>query len=54
MFTNQKDGKFMALLVYVDDLVVSDNDSDTCLAFKANLNSYLHKRLGTSQVFPGH
>jgi len=39
LFTYQKDGNFMALLVYIDDLVLIGNDSDTCSPFKAYLNS---------------
>ena len=39
LFTYKKEGKFMALLVYVDDLVLIRNDPSLCASFK----KYLHK-----------
>ena len=39
LFTYKKGDKFMALLVYVDDLVLMGNDNELCAQFKA----YLHK-----------
>ena len=42
----------MALLVYVDDLVLTRNDSDACLAFKAYLHNYFRiKDLGRLKYF---
>ena len=38
LFTYKKDGKFMALLVYVDDLVLTGNDPSICASFKQYLN----------------
>ena len=39
IFTYSKGNKFMALLIYVDDLVLTENDDDLCAEFKA----YLHQ-----------
>jgi len=48
--TYQKDGKF--LLVYVDDLVLTSNDSAACSTFKAYLNScFRTKDLGPLKHF---
>jgi len=44
----------MALLVYVDDLVLAGNDSNTCVAFKAYLhNCFRIKDLGSLKYFLG-
>ena len=54
LFTYQKNGKFMALLVYVDDLVLTGNDHDPCSAFKAYLHCCFHiKDLGPLKYFLG-
>jgi len=42
LITYQKDGNFMALLVYVNYLILTGNDGDTCLAFTTYLNSCFH------------
>jgi len=34
IYTYKKDGKFMALLAYVDDLVLNGNDPSLCTSFK--------------------
>ena len=54
LFTYQNGDKFMALLVYVDDIVLAGNDPHACSAFK----SYLHtcfsiKDLGSLKYFLG-
>jgi len=42
----------MALLVDVDDLFLTENDSATCLAFKAYLHSCFYiKNLGPLKYF---
>ena len=47
LFTYHKGGKYMALMVYVDDLVFMGNDADTCRKFKEYLNNWFHiKDLG--------
>ena len=38
LFTYTKGDKFMALLVYIDDLLLTGNDDDLCAEFKAYLN----------------
>ena len=54
LFTYKKGGKFMALLVYIDDLVLAGNDSHTCLQFKAYLNDCFHiEDLGPLKDFLG-
>jgi len=42
LFTYHQGGKYMSLLVYVDDLVLMGNDADTCCKFKEYLNNYFH------------
>ena len=54
LFTYNTEGKFMALLVYVDDLVLTSNDPDTCLAFEAYLHCCFRiKDLGPLKYFLG-
>ena len=54
LFTYTKGDKFMAPLVYVDDLVLTGNDSALCTQFKAYLNSCFHiKDLGPLKYFLG-
>jgi len=54
LFTYQKDGKFVVLLVYVDDLVLTGNDGATCSTFKAYLRNYFHiKDFGPLKYFLG-
>ena len=44
----------MALLVYVDDLVLTGNDSDLCASFKSYLNTCFQiKDLGALKSFLG-
>ena len=44
----------MALLVYVDDLILAGNNSVTCSEFKEYLNSCFHiKDLGPLKYFMG-
>ncbi|GJX61862.1 uncharacterized mitochondrial protein-like protein [Tanacetum coccineum] len=38
LFSLNKDGKFTTLLVYVDDILIADNDKKTIQEIKANLN----------------
>ena len=52
LFTYHKNGVFLALLVYVDDLVLTGNDSTACFAFKAYLhNCFRIKDLGPLKYF---
>ena len=52
LFTYKNVGKFMVLLVYVDDLVLIGNDSDTCSVFKTYLNNCCCiKNLGPLKYF---
>ena len=44
LFTYRKNDKFVASLVYVDDLVLTGNDSDPCVLFKDYLNNYFHNK----------
>ena len=54
LFTYKQGDKFMALLVYVDDLVLTGNDSDLCASFKKYLNQCFHlKDLGVLKYFLG-
>ena len=54
LFTYHKDGKYMALLVYIDDLVLTVNDSQTCSQFKEYLSQCFHiKDLGVLKYFLG-
>jgi len=52
LYTYKKDGKFMTLLVYVDDLVLTGKDPSLCASFKQYLNQCFYiKHLGLSNSF---
>jgi len=52
LFTDKKYDKIMAWLVYVNDLVLTSNDKDTCMILKSIFKLVLfHKRLGSTQIF---
>jgi len=54
LFTYNKGGKFMALLVYVDDIVLIGNDSKLCDDFKVYLDKCFHiKDLGALKYILG-
>jgi len=54
LFTYTRDGKFMALLVYVDDVMLTGNNQAICSAFKAYLHSCFRiKDLGLLKYFLG-
>jgi hypothetical protein len=54
LFTYSREGKFMAVLIYVDDLVIAGNCSDTCINFKQYLRKCFHmKDLGPLKYFLG-
>ncbi|PNY16822.1 retrovirus-related Pol polyprotein from transposon TNT 1-94 [Trifolium pratense] len=54
LFTYSREGEFMAVLVYVDDLVIAGNYSDTCTNFKQYLRRCFHmKDLGPLKYFLG-
>ena len=54
LFTYKRREKFMALLVYVDDIVLTGNDSELCVSFKACLDKCFHiKDLGHLKYFLG-
>ena len=54
LFTYHKEGKYMALLVYVDDIILMGNDANTCREFKEYLNHCFHiKDLGSLKYFLG-
>ena len=54
LFTYKKGDKFMALLVYVDDIVLTGNDPQLCADFKAYLHKCFHiKDLGNLKYFLG-
>jgi len=54
LFTYYKDGKYMAFLVYVDDLVLTGNDSRTCSQVKDYLTQCFHiKDLRVLKYFLG-
>ena len=52
LFTYKKGEKFMALLIYVDDLVLTGNDDDLCAKFKVYLHTHI-KDLGPLKYFLG-
>jgi len=55
LFTYKKGDVFMALLAYVDDLVLKGNNSEAYVEFKNYLNNYFHiKDLGPLKIFPGN
>ena len=52
LFTYKKGTKFMALLVYVDDIALTGNDPKLCTDFKAYLDKCFHiKDPGTLKYF---
>ena len=54
LFMYQKGAVFLALLVYVDDIILASNDSYACLEFKAYLNDCFRiKDLGPLKYFLG-
>lgn len=54
LFTYGKDGIFLSVLVYVDDLILAGNNHATCLSFKQYLNNYFNiKYLGPLKSFLG-
>jgi len=54
LFTYKKGEKFMALLVYVDDIVLTSNDPRLCIDFKLYLDKCFHiKDLGSLKYFLG-
>jgi len=54
LFTYRKDDVCMALLVYVDDLVLTGNNFKACAEFKEYMNHYFHiKGLGSLKYFLG-
>jgi len=54
LFTYRKGKIFLALLVYVDDIILAGNDSQACKGFKEYLNSYFRiKDLGPLKYFLG-
>jgi len=48
LFTYKKGKVFVALLVYVDDLVLAGNDANVCVDF----NAYLHNYFCTMDLGP--
>ncbi|KAJ3708504.1 hypothetical protein LUZ61_012209 [Rhynchospora tenuis] len=54
LFTLEKQDTFLAILVYVDDLVIAGNNSDAIVRFKQYLSSTFHmKDLGALKYFLG-
>ena len=54
LVTYQKGAIQLSILIYVDDLIISDNDSAACNAFKQYLCSCFHmKDLGVPKYFLG-
>jgi len=54
LFTYKKHTKFMVLLIYMDDIVLTGNDPKLCTDFKENLDKCFHiKDLGTLKYFLG-
>ena len=54
LFTYRKADIFLSVLVYVDDLIVAGNNSQTCASFKSYLNDCFQlKDLGTLKYFLG-
>lgn len=52
LFTFRKGKVFLALLVYVDDIIMADNDSQACTKFKTYLNDCFRiKDLGPLKYF---
>ena len=54
LFTYRKDDVFLALLVYVDGVILAGNNSIACTTCKARLNSYFRiKDIGPLKYFLG-
>jgi len=54
LFTLRKSDMFLAVLVYVDDIILGGNNSDACSTFKKYLNKCFHlKDLGPLKYFLG-
>ncbi|GJU50762.1 ribonuclease H-like domain-containing protein [Tanacetum coccineum] len=54
LFVKNKDGKFLALLVYVDDIIITGNNNDEISKFKILLNQkFKIKDLGELKFFLG-
>ena len=54
LFTYRKGDIFMALLIYVDDIVLAGNDTHACNEFKAYLHAcFSIKDLGPLKYFLG-
>ena len=54
LFTYRKENVFMALLVYVDEIVLVSNDRHACDEFKSYLHSFFSiNDLGTLKYFLG-
>jgi len=52
LFTYRKGDSFMALLVYVDDIILAGNNASACQLFKAYLNKCFRiKDLGSGNIF---
>ena len=54
LFTYRKGTTFLAVLVYVDGIIVAGNDAQACKEFKAYLNScFCTQDLGALKYFLG-
>jgi len=54
LFTYKRGNTFIALPVYVDDIVLTGNDRELCTQFKACLNNCFHiKDIGPLKYFLG-
>lgn len=54
LFVHSRDSIFLAVLVYVDDLVIAGNDASACTNFKQYLSKCFHmKDLGSLKYFLG-
>lgn len=54
LFTFTEGDIFMAILIYVDDIILAGNDSERCRKFKLYLSQHFHiKDLGTPKFFLG-
>ncbi|PKI32774.1 hypothetical protein CRG98_046822 [Punica granatum] len=54
LFTLQRDKKFLAVLVYVDDMIVVGNSSEDCTSLKRYLDTHFRiKDLGSLKYFLG-